>query len=216
MDTKKLEQYIKNNNTVVEKENIITNIKQRLCHHKVRFLSLLINFMNNKIKSYLEIGVHNGCSMAYVLQSKYKVDICYGIDLFKNTFYHDKLDKNYIYDNLQKINKNNNVINLIEGNSTNQDIIQKFKNINIDLIFIDGDHTYDGVKKDFFNYYPFLSDNGLMVFDDFNKANTNKGVYKFINELLENVNTYFKGYYKFIDNEHKHSQYKEGIILFYK
>ena len=45
MDTKKLEQYIKNNNTVVEKENIITNIKQRLCHHKVRFLSLLINFL---------------------------------------------------------------------------------------------------------------------------------------------------------------------------
>lgn len=51
---------------------------------------LLIKFMNNKIKSYLGIGVHNGCSMGYVLQSKYKVDFCYGIDLFKNTSYHDK------------------------------------------------------------------------------------------------------------------------------
>ena len=216
MDVVELDVYIKKNNTTIEKTNIVDCIKKRLCHHKVRFLVLLINFMKNKIKSYLEIGVHNGCSMGYVLQSKYKIDKCYGIDLFENTFYKDKLEKDYIYNNLQKLNKNGNEIILFKGNSCNKDIIQKFKNIKIDLIFIDGDHTYQGVKKDFLNYHPFLSNNGLMVFDDFNKANTNKGVYQFINELLKNINTYFKGYYKFVDNEHKHSSYKDGIILFYK
>jgi len=220
MDVKELDIYIQKNNTNIEKNNIVNNLEGRLCHHKVRFLVLLINFMKNKIKSYLEIGVHNGCSMAYILQSKYKIDKCYGIDLFKNTFYKDKLNKNYIYNNLQKINKNNNEIILFEGNSSNKDIIKKFKNTKIDLLFIDGDHTYEGVKKDFYNYYPFLSNNGIIVFDDFNEAPSNKGVFKFINELLKNEKKYFKGNYRFIDNEHHlnlpKKTYKDGIIMFYK
>jgi predicted O-methyltransferase YrrM len=36
----------------------------------------------------------------------------------------------------------------------------------IDLLFIDGDHRYKGVKKDFQLYSPLVKQNGLIVFHD--------------------------------------------------
>jgi cephalosporin hydroxylase len=36
----------------------------------------------------------------------------------------------------------------------------------LDLLFIDGDHSYDGVKADFNNYSPLLREGGLIVFHD--------------------------------------------------
>lgn len=36
----------------------------------------------------------------------------------------------------------------------------------VDFLFIDGDHRYDGVKADFEDYRPFLSDDAIVVFHD--------------------------------------------------
>lgn len=36
----------------------------------------------------------------------------------------------------------------------------------IDFLFIDGDHTYEGVKKDFEMYGPLVSENGIIAFHD--------------------------------------------------
>jgi len=36
----------------------------------------------------------------------------------------------------------------------------------IDLLFIDGDHSYDGVKSDWETYVPFMSRYGVVVFHD--------------------------------------------------
>lgn len=207
---------IKNINTNTSKNNILSIIKDRICHHRVRFLNILINYFKGDVLNYLEIGVHNGCSMGYVLQSDYKINNCYGIDLFENTFYKDKLNKNKIYSRLNQLNKNKNNIHLIKGNSCDKKIIEHISDKVYDLIFIDGDHRYEGVKKDFYNYYELLSDNGIMVFDDYNLATNNSGVYKFISEELLNNKKYFRGYYKFYDNTHKNSKYKDGIIMFYK
>ena len=214
-NTELFEKYLKKVSTIDTKNNILNIIKDRLCHHRVRFLNILINYLEGKINNYLEIGVHNGCSMGYVLQSNYKIENCYGIDLFEDTFYKDSLNKNKIYSNLQLLNKNKNNIKLIKGNSTSKEIINSINNIKFDIIFIDGDHTYEGVKKDFLNYYNLLNKNGIMIFDDYNQAPTNKGVYKFINEIKNNKKL-FRFNYSFIDTEHTISKYNDGIIAFFK
>lgn len=36
----------------------------------------------------------------------------------------------------------------------------------IDILFIDGDHRYEGVKKDFLCYRPFVREGGLILFHD--------------------------------------------------
>lgn len=36
----------------------------------------------------------------------------------------------------------------------------------VDFILVDGDHTYQGVRQDIENYYPFLAPGGIMLFHD--------------------------------------------------
>ena len=36
----------------------------------------------------------------------------------------------------------------------------------VDLLFIDGDHSYEGVKKDFEMYSPLVADGGVIAFHD--------------------------------------------------
>ena len=36
----------------------------------------------------------------------------------------------------------------------------------LDVLFIDGDHSFEGVKQDFVNYSPFVRPDGLIVFHD--------------------------------------------------
>jgi len=52
---------------------------------------------------------------------------------------------------------------LIIGNSTNQDVIAKARKLGpYDVVFIDGDGTYDGVLRDWYNYGPMAKK--LVVF----------------------------------------------------
>ena len=54
----------------------------------------------------------------------------------------------------------------------------------IDILFIDGGHTYDAVKLDFDTWFPRVKNSGFIVFHDYTVGWC--GVYKFINEILQN------------------------------
>jgi len=70
---------------------------------------------------------------------------------------------------------------MIIGDSHRQDIYEKIKDIEFDLIFIDGDHSYEGVKKDFEMYVPLLKDGGLILMHD--TVNRREGVKDFWQEI---------------------------------
>jgi predicted O-methyltransferase YrrM len=55
-----------------------------------------------------------------------------------------------------------------QGDSHEQGIFESIKDFcpKYDLIFIDGDHTYEGVKKDFEMYKSLLSERGYIAFHD--------------------------------------------------
>jgi len=59
---------------------------------------------------------------------------------------------------------------LLRADSHSQETLGKIKNIldgrKVDFVFIDGDHTYEGVKRDFEMYSPLLSSSGLLAFHD--------------------------------------------------
>ena len=69
--------------------------------------------------------------------------------------------------------------------------MQKIKAIlkdnKVDFIYIDGDHNYEGVKKDFEMYSPLVRKGGIIAFHDIVPSGYPK-VYKFWNEVKENKN----------------------------
>jgi len=65
--------------------------------------------------------------------------------------------------------RNQQKIVLFEGNSTDPEIIASVKEAlpnEVDFLFIDGDHSYTGLAKDFKNYAPLVKPGGLIAFHD--------------------------------------------------
>lgn len=55
----------------------------------------------------------------------------------------------------------------------------------VDCIYIDGDHRYEGCKKDFEIYSPHLKPGGVIFFDDYLQPdNPTNGVKKVVDEIL--------------------------------
>jgi hypothetical protein len=62
----------------------------------------------------------------------------------------------------------------------------------IDILFIDGYHTYQAVKSDYTTYSPLVADNGIIAFHDINgrSANDPRKVSQLWDEIKDNYNTY--------------------------
>jgi predicted O-methyltransferase YrrM len=172
---------------IIKTHNPNININGRICHHRIKILYGLTE--KYKLENYLEIGVHNGSSISYVLQSKYNKK-CIGIDPFEDlktddphmTHYQnkDKITMQKSLDNIQINNNYNSEINLIKDYSNKVNI--KNINMDIDLLFIDGDHNYDAVKEDFYKFMPLVKRGGYIVFDDLHQDGPKKVFF----EVLKN------------------------------
>lgn len=53
----------------------------------------------------------------------------------------------------------------------------------VNVIFIDGDHTYEGCKADIDNWYPQMAEGGVMLFHDCDA--TSPGVVKAVKEFVK-------------------------------
>ncbi len=78
----------------------------------------------------------------------------------------------------------------------------------IDFLFIDGDHTYEGIKMDFEMYSPFVRKGGLVAFHDIctHPPEINCGVDKFWNE----IRTRHKSW-EYVENPNQ-GQYGIGVL----
>jgi len=59
----------------------------------------------------------------------------------------------------------------------------------IDMLFIDADHSYEGVKLDFDSWYPFVRKGGIIAFHDY--STTWSGVVKLIDEIEQSEDLKF-------------------------
>jgi predicted O-methyltransferase YrrM len=119
-----------------------------------------IDFLNrHKISVIVEIGTADSGTHLLLSELVYSQKTMVAIDLeIRNR------------KSLSAINSNNDNRLYIEGSShsgeTHSQLLSLLKNKKIDLLFIDGDHSYEGVKKDFEIYKSFVSNKGIIAFHD--------------------------------------------------
>lgn len=136
---------------------------------KISELSPLISILKKRrLRTIIEIGTEKGgtlyawCKIAAPDALIFSIDLPGGPfgggyslkDMKKIRTYKKKYQKLYF---LRKDS---------QKKSTKEEIVRKLKGKKVDFLFIDGDHRYTGVKKDWNLYAPLVKENGLIVFHD--------------------------------------------------
>lgn len=161
------------------------------------YAELLLFFRNSKISFYLELGLGNGGSFALnTLYLSEKLKYAVGVD---NLSYGYMIGQNEfeIQSYINKINLKTAQINF-KKLSTDQ-YFERIKTsiISFDAIFIDADHSYNGVKKDYINALRFLNKGGYLIFHDIN-SKACPGVVRVWNEIKSKP---YKNIWEFIHSD---------------
>lgn len=133
----------------------------------------------------VELGVHNGTSYFAFCQAVKKLNLTttvYGVDSWQGDE-HAGFYANDIYQKVSTYNDAhyNQFSTLIK--STFDETVNYFTDKSINLLHIDGFHTYEAVKHDFETWLPKLADNAIVILHDINVRERNFGVYKLWEEL---------------------------------
>jgi len=149
------------------------------------YIQLLNFFKSNTIDRYLELGVANGGSFfmnSIFLQNTAKIIHCVDCLAYKDVPWVGQTSQKIQskVDRLQEYFPNKNVKFY---NMTTDDFF-KINSQEYDCIFIDADHDYDGVMKDYINSLKFIRKEGWIVFHDIRNYNT--GVKKCWEEVSKN------------------------------
>jgi predicted O-methyltransferase YrrM len=158
-------------------------------------LAVLKILEQNPPKNVMEIGTANGGTLFLLTRMAADDAEILSVDLPGGKFGGGYPEwKESIYKSFAKPTQ---TVNLIRANSHDKETLVKvrsyLKNRKVDFMFIDGDHTYEGVKQDFNTYKDFLADNALVMFHDIAPhPNPIYGVDKFWKEVkLEFKNSEF-------------------------
>jgi cephalosporin hydroxylase len=161
----------------------IENITSAWKGHR-KFAEWLVNNTNSNI--IVELGVDYGYStFVFANASKNLNNTIYGIDLFigdaqtsiRNTY-------SLVINNIKMHNITN--IEIIMGEFTS---ISKIWTIPINILHIDGFHTYEAVKNDFECWSKYVTDDGIILFHD--TAVQDYGVKYLFRELNNGYKLYF-------------------------
>jgi len=170
-------------NPTEESLNIVENLSKTVqtFHHHYHILYDIANqYYGDKNITYVEIGAYAGGSASLMMHRNNTKIISIDIG--------DPIDPQITIDNVKSNNKYENFYRYIHGNSqkdsTINHLIELLDGDKIDILFIDGDHSYDGVVEDFNNYVGFVNDGGFIVFDDYNDHWFSPEVKIAVNDIL--------------------------------
>jgi predicted O-methyltransferase YrrM len=147
----------------IDKVNyIITNMENKSFHNHYHILYDLCNSFNHNEISYLEIGAFAGGS-ASLVSTNPKVRKVYSVDLGT------PINKEIPIRNVNKFKNKNCSYDYFEGSSFDEKTISLVEKTvkSVDILFIDGDHSHNGVLNDFKNFSNLVKPGGYIVFDDY-------------------------------------------------
>jgi len=170
-------------------------------------MALYDRVASEKPEIVCEIGTFKGGTLYLWTQAAADDALIISMDLppgLKNKFTPDRQSFYHSF------SKKKQFVCCLPGNSHDNDTKEKLKTIlggrRIDFLFIDGDHSYEGVRMDFEMYSTMVKNGGLIAFHDIlpRKGLENIQVYRLWRELIHQYE-----YCEYIDKERK----KIGIGL---
>ena len=179
--------------------NHLLQIPDELCE-LIFFLKKYEKENKLSLKSFLEIGFSHGLTNT-ILNKFFNFTKNVAVDRLGAHLNGTTLLANLRFKNLV----------LLSSDTNSKNTIENIKKLGLyDIIFIDADHKYESVKKDYYNYKNFLSKKGLIIMHDIFLPNS--GSKKFWNELKSRN----KRKLKFKEIICKKYPFKYGIGVLYK
>lgn len=162
-------------------------------HHHYHVLYDIANTFGEGKINYVEIGAYAGASSCLMMQRLNTAII--SIDLG------EPMPKSVVLKNVLNYKYNNNYYKYIQGNSqlieTKSQVIEALINSTsfgyengIDILFIDGDHSFNGVLADFEMYRDLVNIGGYVIFDDYNDTAYSPEVKQAVDSLLPSLKEY--------------------------
>jgi len=152
---------------------------------------------NQKPEMIVELGVYTGASFSIFCQSikenhlKTKV---FGVDTFQGDE-HAGFFTDEVYNNINNhVNKNYSEFASLMRMTFDEALVY-FSDGSIDLLHIDGLHTYEAVQHDFESWLPKMKNNGIVIFHDTMVRTNNFGVWKLWEEIRNNHYQTFEFHY---------------------
>lgn len=136
---------------------------------------------------FVELGTHSGNSYFSFCQSTAEAGLptkCYAVDTWKGDE-HSGLYGGDVFATANAHNKEFYAAFSQLLRTTFDDAAQYFADGSIDLLHIDGLHTYEAVRHDFEKWLPKLAPGAVVLFHDTNVRERNFGVWKLWEELQD-------------------------------
>ena len=166
---------------------VCLTVPDRIClsawHTHYPFAMYLVDII--RPSSFVELGTHEGfsyCAICQAIRVLGLSTVCHAIDTWKGDE-HAGIYGEEVFEDLAAYHDPlyGSFSTLLR--SAFDDALAQFADRSIDLLHIDGLHTYEAVRHDFFSWLPKMSDRGVVLLHDTNVRERNFGVRRFWDEI---------------------------------